>query len=489
MAVDDDRLGEALAVYAGWLGGRAIERAPRWVERLRMNQDELALLRAAPTPPVPAYVAQPPAVLPPPAAVPAPPPRALDAAEALRRARDAAHLHAFTRLPERLELPAAGYLHGVPFAVKDLIGVAGLPCSGGSASSDDTPRTHDAPAVAALRRQGGVLIGLANLHELAFGANSANPVFGHVVNPLSPTRIPGGSSGGSAAAVAAGIVDLALATDTGGSIRIPAACCGVVGFKPSYDAVPREGAIEMSASLDHIGPIGRSVMDCARAFAALMDEPEFPGLSDAPLRGLRATRLQGFFAQPLDAGVRGALDDATRVLADDGATLAEAEIPGVELAPAIQFAIISTEAAASQAERLRSAPERLGEDVRVRLEMADFLPGHWYLKAQRLRRQLVDRMLGLFEHADVLVCPVMRAPAPAVGAASVRIGERDYPLHTAVSNLTLPFSLSGMPAISLPWGCTDDGAALSVQIVGAPGHDWTVLRVAHRLEQLFATRQ
>ncbi|GAA5232191.1 amidase [Verticiella sediminum] len=486
---DDTDLTASLAGYAAWLGRRAIERAPRWVERLRMNADEIAVLRETPTPQAAAYVARPVAVLPAPADGDAPPPPPLTPEDALQRARRHADLHAFAFLPERLAPPGPGYLHNVPFAVKDLIGVAGMPRTGGSASSDPAPFPDDAAAVAAMKRQGAVVIGLANLHELAFGASSANPVFGRVVNPLTPERIPGGSSGGSAAAVAAGIVDIALATDTGGSVRIPAACCGVVGFKPSYDAVPRTGTIDVSVSLDHIGPIGRTVMDCARAFAALIGEPVFTGLSDAPLRGVRVGVLKGFFSAPLEPSVRAAVAAAADTFAADGARVAEMDVPGIELAPAIQFATISSEAAAALEARLLDAADRLGEDVRVRLEMADFLPGHWYVKAQRLRRQLVDRMLACLDDADVLLCPVMRVPAPRVGAADMQIEGVRYPLHTAVSNLTLPFSLSGMPAIALPWGRTADGAALSVQIVGAPGHDWQVLQVAHRLERLFGQGQ
>lgn len=484
----DEALARALAGYAGWLGHGQARRAPLWVQRLRMNAPEIEQFRAAPTPPVPAYVVRP--IVPVPPAEPvalsgAPAPAGPGAAEALRRARAQPHLHAFTHLPETLEPPAPGYLHGVPFAVKDLIGVRGLPRTGGSASGDNVPFAHDAAAVAALKAQGAVVIGLANLHELAFGASSDNPVFGRVVNPLTPERIPGGSSGGSAAAVAAGIVDVALATDTGGSIRIPAACCGVVGFKPSYDAVSREGVIEVAASLDHVGPIGRTVADCARAFAALTGLPAAPLPSaDAPLAGLRVARLGGFFAAPLHPQVRAALEATAQALAGDGAQVAEAQLPGAELAPAIQFVTISTEAAAAHAERLHLRGEQLGEDVRVRLEMAHFLPGHWYLKAQRLRRQLADELLALFDRADLLLCPVMRAPAPRVGAASVEIEGHDYPLHTAVSNLTLPFSFSGLPAIALPWGRAPDGAALAVQLVAAPGQDWQLLRLARRLERL-----
>lgn len=481
------RLAEAMAGYARWIGLRSPERASLWVERLGMNEEEISNFKAAVTPEGPAFVPQ--AVTPEPmrlegALAPAPALSCLTAEEALTAARAKSDLNAFTRLPDKLEPAGQGYLKGVPFAVKDLIGVAGMPRSGGSRTGPAEPFPVDAASVAAMKRQGAVFMGLANLHELAFGASSNNPMFGPVVNPAAPGRIPGGSSGGSAAAVAAGIVNVALATDTGGSIRIPAACCGIVGFKPSYDAVSRDGAIDMSASLDHIGPVGRTVMDCARAFAALTGMPSFEGLPKRSLSGLRVGVLGGFFQEPLDTEVRAALQHIQQTLQNNGALLHEARIEGIGLAAAIQFITISTEAAAAQAERLRDDGERLGEDVRVRLEMASLLPGHWYLKAQRLRRLLVQDIERLFEHTDVLLSPTMRSTAPLLGVAQVQIEGRAYPLHTAVSNLTMPFSLSGMPAIAIPWGKASDGAPLSMQIAAARGKDWEVLAVAHSLSLL-----
>ncbi|MET4576913.1 amidase [Ottowia thiooxydans] len=480
-------LAKALEGYARWAGLSCPERAPLWVERLEMNREEISRFRDAPTPQGPAFVAQ--AVMPEPLPLEGPvdsaPERtAITAEAAWTAARDNEHLRAFTRLPEVLEPAGPGYLSGVPFAVKDLIAVAGMPCSGGSHTGSAEPLPEDGACVAAMKRQGAVFIGLNNLHELAFGASSHNPVFGRVINPAAPDRIPGGSSGGSAAAVAAGIVNVTLATDTGGSVRIPAACCGVVGFKPSYDAVSRDGAIDMSESLDHIGPIGRTVMDCAQAFAALTGLPEFKGIPARSLNGLRVGVLGGFFQEPLDTDVRAALTDIQSVMRAGGAQTHEALMEGIELAAAIQFITISTEAATSQGERLRDDGQRLGEDVRVRLEMASLLPGHWYLKAQRLRRVFVQRMDRLFDDADILLSPTMRSPAPLVGAAKVDIEGKAYPLHTAVSNLTMPFSLSGMPAIAIPWGETAEGAPLSMQLAGARGKDWEVLAIAHRLSSL-----
>jgi aspartyl-tRNA(Asn)/glutamyl-tRNA(Gln) amidotransferase subunit A len=302
------------------------------------------------------------------------------------------------------------------------------------------------------------------------------------VNPAAPTRIPGGSSGGSAAAIAAGIVRAAIGTDTAGSIRIPAACCGIVGFKPSYDALPRRGVLDLAPTLDHVGPMGTYVEDCAALFTALLDLPAIPAWRRANLKGLVVGRLTGYFESPLDAEIRSALDAVQAALGDDGARCVRQQVEGIELAPAIQLSTICPEATAVHAARLAARGSDMGDDVRVRIEMGLFIPGHWYVKAQRLRRQLVDRIEALFADADVLICATLRTPAPPVGAARVDVGGTSYPLHSAVTNLTMPFNLAGLPAISIPWMRSKDGVPVCVQIIGPRGSDWRTLAVAQRLQ-------
>jgi aspartyl-tRNA(Asn)/glutamyl-tRNA(Gln) amidotransferase subunit A len=304
------------------------------------------------------------------------------------------------------------------------------------------------------------------------------------VNPAAPSRIPGGSSGGSAAAIAAGIVPLAVGTDTAGSIRVPAACCGITGFKPSYDALPRDGIFDLAFSLDHVGPLGRTVDDCATMFAALLDLAEVPKWTLDSCAGLTLARLRGYFSDPLDEEVRAALDEACAALATDGARRIDRDIEGVELAAAIRFNTISAEATSYHAERLKARGDRYGEDVRVRLEIGQFLPASWYVKAQRLRRELADRVEALLREADALVMPTMRAPARPVGDVRAKIGDREYALHTAVTDFTGPFNLTGMPAISVPWTRSKDGVPICLQVVGARGRDWKVLAIARRLEAL-----
>lgn len=470
----------ALIGYADWLGYGHGERADAWLARLEINKPELDYFRGERSPSCPAY--RPAITLVSPAEgissgiIPA-----ADAEDALERARNE-KWHAFNWLADAVPPHGQGFLNGVPVAIKDLMAVAGAPLSGGSAAVDRLPAKQDAEVVARLKQAGAVVIGMTNLHELAYGITSDNPHFGRVVNPLAPGRIPGGSSGGSAAAIAAGIVRAAVGTDTAGSIRIPAACCGIVGFKPSYDALPRAGVMDLAPSLDHVGPLGRSVDDCAALFAAMLALPAMPDWTLPGMSGLTVARLTGYFAEPLDEAVRQALETAVAALAGDGAKCIELPVEGIAAAAAIQFNTICAEATEVHAERLQSRGHQLGEDVRVRLEMGHFLPGHWYVKAQRMRQQLVGRFDQLFRQADLLICPTLRTPPPPVGASRVEIDHRLYPLHTAVTQMTMPFNLTGLPAISVPWRPNAEGLPIGLQIIGRRGADWKVLAAAKRLE-------
>jgi Asp-tRNA(Asn)/Glu-tRNA(Gln) amidotransferase A subunit family amidase len=484
-------LDQALAGYAGWLGHGHEQRAALWAARLQVNQPEIELFRTLATPAESAYVAAA-AVLVPPSGQPGleqPAPTAtLDAETALARARRHPEWHIFTKLADAVPAAAPGLLSGMPVAIKDLMSVRGYPLSHGS-GLPALLQTADAEVVARIRRAGGAIVGITNLHELAYGITSDNPHFGRVVNPAAPSRIAGGSSGGSAAAVAAGMVSAAVGTDTAGSIRVPAACCGVVGFKPGYDVLPRAGVADLAPTLDHVGPIADTVENCAALFGAMLGLSAMPAWRRPDLANLRIARLGGYFEHPLDPSVRQALDAAMQAARDDGARCSERVIEECAMAPAIQFHTICAEAASVNWSRLQQAPESLGEDVRVRLEIGMFLPGYLYLKAQRLRQVLADAMDAALDDADILLCATMRAPAPAVGAGMVTIDGITYPLHGAVTQLTLPFNLTGLPALSLPWTRTPDGVPVSIQIVGRRGADWRVLAVAQRLQALAPWRR
>lgn len=492
-----------------------VDRHQAWLDRLRVNLPELSVFERLRPEPELGYLSQPAAGI---VAGGAPlgddaggiaaiardcratPERAVEPAQAaLAAALQHENLNAFITLADPAALDAAAAaaarrlhdgasmpLMGVPVAVKDLMQVAGFPQTNGTGGPKPAPATQDAAAVARLRDAGALVIGMTNLHEFAYGITSENPHHGWVVNPRRPGHTPGGSSGGSAAAVAAGIVRIAIGTDTAGSIRLPASCCGVVGFKPTFDAVPRDGAQSLGTSLDHVGPIAASVADAALMYSVMAGQPARTA-SRAPLAGLRVGVPNNYFFDPLADDVARAVRAALDRMRDDGAKLVPIDLPGVEHSAALQFVTLCSEATDLHWKRLTERPETLGVDVRVRLEIGQFLPATWYVRAQRGRAVLAAMFAAAMREVDVLVTPTLRIEPPRSGAGAARIGGRDVPLHTAVTALTMPFNLTGMPALTLPCGVGDNGLPIGVQIAGRRGDDWRVLNVAARLEDLLNT--
>ncbi|MBB5215918.1 amidase [Parapusillimonas granuli] len=418
------------------------------------------------------------------------------ALQALQAARAHSGLHAFIDLATEPQVAeqAQAALHGfhegrpaplfaVPIAVKDLMSVQGFRLTGGSGGEAGV-ESADALAIGRLRSAGAIIMGTTNLHELAYGITSNNPHFSPVVNPRSAAHIPGGSSGGSAAAVAAGIVRASVGTDTAGSIRIPAACCGVVGFKPTYDAIPRQGAMDLGPTLDHLGPITQSVDDAALLFSVMAGMPAQVPERLADLQGVRVGIPRRYFFDPLAPDVARALDAAIARLRADGADITDVDLPGVQNASALQFATLCSEATAIHWSRLLTRPHTLGEDVRVRLEIGQLFPAVWYTRAQGARKALAQSFQAAMQGADVLLIPTLRTTAPPNGAQFLRVGATEMPLHAAVTSLTLPFNLTGMPAISLPCGAGDNGLPVGLQLAAPHNQDWRLLAVARRTETL-----
>jgi aspartyl-tRNA(Asn)/glutamyl-tRNA(Gln) amidotransferase subunit A len=419
------------------------------------------------------------------------------AAQSLELAHKHASLNAFIGLATQADLSAQADqlatsdqpaetlpLLGVPVAIKDLMAVQGFAMTGGTQCDDWVRSRTDAVAVARLRNAGALVVGTTNLHELAYGITSQNPHYGHVVNPLAHDCIPGGSSGGSAAAVAADIVRASLGTDTAGSIRIPAACCGVVGFKPTYDVIPRQGAMDLGPTLDHIGPITRSVDDAALLFSVMAGLPAQVPAALPSLQGIRVRVPRNYFFNPLSADVAQAVQAAIDLMRADGADIVPVDLPGIERSAALQFATLCTEATSIHWRRLVERPESLGEDVRVRLEIGQLFPALWYARAQGGRAALLATMEAAMADADVMLTPTMRTTAPPGSALSVSVANNEMPLHGAATSLTMPFNLTGMPALTLPCGSDARGLPVGLQLAGARYHDWRVLSVARRVEHL-----
>ena len=379
---------------------------------------------------------------------------------------------------ERTQGIDRGPLHGIPVSLKDLIDSAGVVTTAGSHVLHDRLATADAPVVARLRAAGAVVIGRTNLHEFALGTTSEDSAFGPVRHPIDPGRMAGGSSGGSAAAVAAGMGLGSVGTDTGGSVRIPAAACGVVGLKPSVGDVPTDGVIPLSASLDHVGPLARTVQDAAWLFAALAGRPVLT-LPARPLAKLRLTRLTGYFDRPLDAAVRSAFEGALDRLSRAGAILSDVMFDGTGIAESYTR-IVLAEGADCHAPWLDSRADRYSTTVRARLLEGRKVLATDYLAAQAHRaalRRLVDAALTA---CDGLVLPALPVVAPPAGADRLDVDGEVVDIRGAMLKHTQAFNLTGHPAISIP--LPGAGLPVGLQIVGGLGRTAELLAVAAACE-------
>lgn len=377
-----------------------------------------------------------------------------------------------------------GPLHGVPISIKDILDVRGTPTTAASRVRDGHIAPQDATAVGRLREAGAVLVGKTNLHEFALGTTNEESAFGPARNPYDPSRSPGGSSGGSAVSVATGMALASIGTDTGGSIRIPAAACGVVGLKPTYGEVPVEGVIPLSRTLDHVGVLAPGVADAALVHRALMGDHMPRPLAAAPIRGLRLAVLHDYFCEILDVDVRARFEEAVERLQVAGAQVHRAEIHHTDEIASIYLHIVLADAAAYHATTLERTPELYAPGVRARLETGRQVSHEDYMHAlhgrERLRREVDAALAG----HDALVLPTLPIPAPLLGAESVDIGSTRQPLRNVMLRLTQLFNLTGHPAISLPCGLTSSGLPCGIQLVGARDRTEALLNVALACEAI-----
>jgi aspartyl-tRNA(Asn)/glutamyl-tRNA(Gln) amidotransferase subunit A len=381
-----------------------------------------------------------------------------------------------------------GPLHGVPISLKDLFDVRGLATTAASRVREHHVAGADAPSVTALRNAGAIIIGKTNLHEFAFGTTNEDSAFGPARHPQDPNRSPGGSSGGSAASVADGMCFASMGTDTGGSIRIPAAVCGLVGLKPTIGELTTDGVVPLSATLDHIGPICRSVEDAAVLYDVLRGGAARPHGAPIDPRALRLGIPRGYFLSLLDPQVTSAFDSACERLRDAGATLEEVSIPHAGDIAAIYLHIVLTEAAAYHAKTLERRPEDYTPNVRIRLEMGRYVLGEDYARALRGRELIRQEVDAALEGRDGVFLPAVPIPAPKIGVATVRIGAVEEPVRNVMLRCTQAFNLSGHPVLSLPCGTTVDGLPIGAQVVGAFGDTPGLLRVARAVEPIVSAR-
>jgi len=388
-----------------------------------------------------------------------------------------------------------GPLHGIPVSLKDIIGTKGIRTTRGSRIFADHIPTEDATVTARLYHAGAVLLGKNALHEFAFGVTTNNPHYGPTRNPWRLDRIPGGSSGGSGAAVAAGLGPVSIGTDTGGSIRIPAALCGIVGLKPTYGRVSRHGVFPLSWSLDHVGPLTRTVEDAALVLQAIAGPdprdpstlgqtvPEFTSRLATPITGLRVGVLTDEYHREVADDVRAPFRAALDVLAERGLDLEDVAFPRANEARTAAATVLFAEAASVHERWLRDRAADYGVDTLALLQQGQFITATQYLRAQRVRTLIVNEVGTLLRRYAALVLPAIPVVAPAIGQPTVTLGGRSGETRGAVTRLVRLINLVGLPAITVPCGFGADGLPVGLQVVGRAMDEPTVLAIAHAYER------
>ena len=375
-----------------------------------------------------------------------------------------------------------GPLHGIPISFKDLIDVAGTPTTAGSRVLPQTPAARDAVLAARLRGAGAISLGKTNLHEFAFGTTSEDSGFGAVHHPTDNTRMAGGSSGGSAAAIACGIGLGSVGTDTGGSIRIPAALCGIVGLKPTSGEVPTEGVVPLSWTLDHAGPMGSCVDDVWTMWSVMTARggPERPRLA---VRDLRLGIPPAYFFELLTADVRESWENAIAAFTRAGGRMTRVEIPHAHLTPDVYLPIVFAESASWHARLLESCPEKYTPAVRTRLEVGRYVLAEDYARAMIARDVLTREVDAALAGVDALALPAMPVTAPVLGTTQIDFDGRTEAVRAVMLRLTQLFDITGHPAITIPIApVTAPHLPVGFQLVGRRNQTAVMLGVARALE-------
>lgn len=424
----------------------------------------------------------------------------LDRAEATQP-----QLNAFSRIMEESAIEEAkaaeaeiaagnwkGELHGIPVGIKELYDVTGVPTTSSSKVRTNWEASTDSASVAQLREAGAVILGKTHTHEFAYGISTPESR-----NPWDTDRIPGGSSGGSGASVAAGSTYMSMGSDTGGSIRIPAALCGTVGLKPTFGRCSRAGVTSLAWSLDHVGPLTRTVADAAVCLNVLAGyDPRDPGSVDVPtedytdalgkdVRGLRIGVPKNYYFDPIDAEVASAVRSAIDALAGEGAVVSEVEIPYPDQIMAVEFALCLPEASEYHRRMLREKPELYTEDVRTFLEVGEMVPATRYLQALRVRQLIQREWARMFEDIDIVIAPAVPSPATKVGQETVDWGQGvEEPVTPVFVRLSAPANVTGLPSISTPCGFTATGLPVAFQAIARPFAEATAIRLCDAYQRI-----
>lgn len=416
--------------------------------------------------------------------------------EAIRRLND--RLRAFVAVfdPPLKSKGMRGPLAGAPISVKDLFHVKGCPTTAGSVAFKENAASYNSTVVERVLRASGAIVGKTNLHELTFGITGHNPHFGTAVNPWREGHVAGGSTSGGAVSVATGMCLAAIGTDTGGSIRVPAALCGLVGYKPSYGVISRHGVLPLSWTLDTVGVIAKSVADAA-FLTSLLIGPDGKDLSVSVPKGFGVYPLRAFslrrarigvprrhFCELLSEDVRRAFEDVVSRLESEGAAVSEVEVPNVELMSWARSAITHAEAAAAYGRLLKERPHDVSQDLKERLIQGLSTPAPLYVNALRSMPKLIGEFRRTVKGLDALLLPTTAVTAPRIDQSSVEVDGRTLDVRAALLRNVEPFNLVGAPAVSVPCGLSREELPIGVQLVGDVHADRRLLAIAASVERL-----
>lgn len=396
------------------------------------------------------------------------------------------------------EIAAGNYrgpLHGIPMAIKDNIYIGNEVTTMASKYHENFVSEDDASVVENLKNAGVVLIGKLNMHEYAWGITNNSPHFGPVKNPWNLSKIPGGSSGGTGAAVSAGMTPVSLGTDTAGSIRIPSSACGIVGLKPTHGLVPKYGCFPLAWTLDHIGPMTKTVEDAAIVLQAIagfdsrdpvskqIEAIDYLAGIDEPLAGKVIGIEEAYFFKDIDAPIEAMIRDLLKELEANGAIVKKVKIPALRYSEYVELATSLSEASAIHYEQLKKDPQHYGEDIRMLFELGLLFDSVDYLQAQQLRSELKAEFTKIFEEVDVLIAPTLPSLPNDIGSDVVMINGKEEDVLNNTIRMTGPSNLTGLPALSLPIGLID-GLPVGMQIIGNAFDEATIFNIAKNIEDL-----